>query len=617
MQPRMKIHPNNGSPPFEKHDYAGLAVLAALFALMMAASWQRWTQPLLDHGREMHLPSRLAAGETLYADVQFLYGPLAPYLNALLYRVFGVHLSVLHTAGTIAAVLILFLIYRLARRLMGVWESALATGLVLMICALKSTANYVQPYAYAALYGLLFALVSLLMTAKYMEAVLGERGGHAGLPLRYLLGAGIFAGLSVISKPEIALAALAAAGAALLMQGLKARKILWREGGSFGLPALLIVAATYGWILRTVPLRTLLDDNHILFSNMPPQLIYFNQHISGLANWPGSLWFTLAGFGVFALWAGICVVIGAALSRKQPDWKHAMRNGAILLLAGAIFRETAIKLLHVPSDVTPFAAAPIFLPIFAICLLRLARSPALSLSRSLFLVFTTFSFVSILRAILNVTTTGPYTPFFIPLLIVVTLFLLFETIPAWLSQDETLRAHIRRVAMGLIAILIAGMGVNSAKRFSRGNDFEVATERGSFRTSREIGEPLAAAIQYVQSHSRPEDYVLSLPVATTINFMAARPYPLREEIVHPGFLAGPKEDEAIAHLESLRVPLVVIANLDTSEFRDRSFGLDYNVKLMEWIRQRYRVAVRFDSPGGSSANFGRVPFFITVYARNP
>jgi hypothetical protein len=348
---------------------------------------------------------------------------------------------------------------------------------------------------------------------------------------------------------------------------------------------------------------------------MPPQLLYFNRHISGLANWPGSLWFTLAGFGVFALWAGVCVVIGSALSRRESEWKQTLRIGAILLIAGALVREAATKLLHVPSDVTPFAAAPIFLPILAIYFLRGSRSRALPPFRSLALVFTTFSFVSILRAILNVTTTGPYTPFFIPLLIVVTLLLLFDFIPASLTKNEMLRANIRRVAMGLIAILIVGMGVNSAKHFSRGNDFEIATARGSFRTSREIGEPLAAAIQYVQSHSRPEDYVLSLPVATTINFMAARPYPLREEIVHPGFLASSKEDEAIAHLEALRVPLVVIANLDTSEFRDRSFGVDYNVKLMEWIRRNYRVAARFDAPLRGAANFGRGPFFITVYAQ--
>ena len=76
-----------------------VALLLLAYGLLLLGMWQRWTQPLIDHGREMNLPARLAAGETLYQDVQFLYGPFAPYFNAALYRIFGIHLNVLHTAG--------------------------------------------------------------------------------------------------------------------------------------------------------------------------------------------------------------------------------------------------------------------------------------------------------------------------------------------------------------------------------------------------------------------------------------------------------------------------------------------------------------------------------------
>src|SRR5215470_10367849 len=85
-----------------------------LFFMMLVASWQRWTQPLIDHGREMNLPSRILAGERLYTDVQFLYGPFAPHFNALLYGIFGIHLSVLKASGAVCAILILLMIYRLA-----------------------------------------------------------------------------------------------------------------------------------------------------------------------------------------------------------------------------------------------------------------------------------------------------------------------------------------------------------------------------------------------------------------------------------------------------------------------------------------------------------------------
>src|SRR5262249_28398994 len=153
-----------------------------------------------------------------YGDVQFLYGPFAPHFNASLYRLFGIQLFVLKISGAVCAILILLMIYRLARALMGEWESFLVAGLVMAVCALKSTANYIQPYAYAALYGLIFALSSLLCAVKYLQCrsiheISGISAGGAGSPpplrgdgtaargLFHLALAGLLAGLSVISKP--------------------------------------------------------------------------------------------------------------------------------------------------------------------------------------------------------------------------------------------------------------------------------------------------------------------------------------------------------------------------------------------------------------------------------
>jgi 4-amino-4-deoxy-L-arabinose transferase-like glycosyltransferase len=610
-----------------------------LFAVTLIASWQRWTQPLLDHGREMNLPARILAGERLYSDVQFLYGPFAPHFNALLYHLFGVHLSVLKVSGAVCAVLILLLIYRIARALMSEWESFLAAGLVLVICALKSTANYIQPYAYAALYGLIFALCSLAVTVNYikrrselrfkaeaalepdtlveadhLKAIVEGPDYLSKRPERLACLAGLFAGLSLISKPEIALTSLAAAFTALIVESLAERRPLWRDATWFILSVSLITAATYGFILSRTSLRVLLEDNHTLFTKMPEQLIYFNRHISGLAQWPSSLWFSLAGIGVFALWAGLCAMIGAALSRREGEWRGVFKIGLIVALIGAAWREAAIRLFGVPSDVTPFASAVFLLPALMGFIIRKwsFRQPRLRI----LLVIAIFSFVSILRAILNVTTTGPYTPFFIPGLIIVYLYLLFRVAPALMTKSEPVSLNIRRVTMLLIASLIVGMNVNSAKRLHRLNTFTVTSPRGSFITVPEIGEPLQAAIRYVEEQTAPGDYVLALPIATTINFMANRRYPLREEIVHPGFLEGDNELDAIERVKTRDTPLILIANLDTSEFRDRAFGIDYNQRLMRWINENYHIAARFDSANSHDAKFGDKPFFIIAYKRN-
>ncbi len=586
-----------------------MAALGLLFALMLLASWQRWTQPLLDHGREMNLPTRLLAGEQLYTDVQFLYGPFAPYFNALLYRLFGVHLAVLHVSGALCAALILGMIYWLSRQLLAVWPAAATTGLVLVVCALKSTANYVQPYAYAALYGLVFALVSLLGAVRFVQTRRVNQLGWAGL----------CAGLALLCKPELALPALAAAGAAWLLECLWQRRVAWRSGFALALALPSLPVVVYSALLARVPWRVLLDDNHVLFTNVPPQLVYFNRHISGLAQWPGSLWFSLAGLGVFAVWVGGSGLLGALLSKRVTGWQTLAKRCAVLLMVGLFWRELALRVMHVPSDVTPFAAAVFVLPVLLTVLARRVwrERAAFPVEQRVFLLLLVFSLFAILRALLNVTTTGPYTPFFLPVLLIVYLYVLLCAAPWWLTGNALLRQRVQQTATVLIALLAVGMALNSALRWRRLNTFSVSAPRGSFRTVPAIGQPLAEALRYVEQHSAPDEAVLTLPIATTINFLAERPYPLREEIVHPGFLTGTKELDAIERIKARHVRLILLANLDTSEFRDRAFGLDYNQELWRWIEAHYRLAARFDTPESRGAKLGEKPFFILAYELKP
>jgi hypothetical protein len=633
------------------------SAIFVLFIVMLAASWQRWTQPLIDHGREMNLPTRILAGERIYNDVQVLYGPFAPHFNALLYQIFGIHLSVLKAAGAVCAILILLMIYRLARALMSEWESFLVAGLTLVACALKSTANYIQPYAYAALYGLVFALGSLVATVSYVKRRSESRlqaESLRNLPSEgrtpNLVLAGSLAGLSLISKPEIALAALAAGFTALIVESLTERKPLWRGAALFSAPVVIIAAVTYSAILSRAPLRVLLEDNHVLFTAMPPQLVYFNRHVSGLAQWPSSLLFCLAGAGTFALWVGMCGVIGAIASRKQAEWRGVLKVGLILICAGALWREAAIRLFGASSNVTPFASAVFILPTLIGMIIRdcwrevkrlgdwatergrdggkkekiedVAISPspshpvAQSLNIHILLVIAVFSFVAILRVILNVATTGAYAPFYLPALTVVYPYLLFRVAPARLAKTDQIRENMRRAAMLMIALMAVGMAVNSVIRFRWFNTFTVSSPRGSFITVPEIGEPLQAAIRYAEERTNPDDYLLAAPQATTINFFAARRYPLREEIIHPGFLTGEKELDAVERIKARKTPLILIVNMDTSEFRDRAFGVDYNQWLMRWISENYRLSARFDSANSHSSKLGDKPFFILAYERN-
>ncbi len=586
-------------------DWKAVFVIASLFVVMLLGSWQRWTQPIIDHGREMNLPARVAAGEQLYVDVQFLYGPFTPYLNSLLYRIFGVRLGVLHVAGGISAWIILVSIYWLSRQLMSVWEAALTTCLVVVLCAIKYSANYISPYAYAALYGLVFSITSLAMTVRYW------RDDNP----RWLLVSGVLAGFAVISKWELALTALAAAAVAMLLRSLASRTLMFQDALRFLAPVLLIPGATLGLLLMRVPWRTLVEDNHIFFTAMPPQLVYFNQYISGIVGLPKSLWYTLSGLGMFSLWVGVIVMVGSIVARRRgADWWRLALTGFVLTLSGLIFWILVRAIFRIPGNATLITAMPLVLPcvIGFLSIRAWERRGGLSKEMGVLLLLAVFAFVSILRVIFKVSVTGPYVPFYLPVVVVVATFLLFSVLPAVIASLGELREGVRKAAIAVIFVLVIGIGAGSIRRFQLSNTFEVSAPRGAFKTEPKIGKPLADAINYVRENSPIGSAVLTLPQATSINYLAERAYPYREEIVHPGFVT---DDEAIRRLESRDVPLVLVVNLLTPEFRDRVFGVDYNPGLWRWINDNYQLVARFDSSESRGAELGDEPFFILAFKK--
>ena len=380
----------------------------------------------------------------------------------------------------------------------------------------------------------------------------------------------------------------------------------------------MLPSAVFLILVMRVSLKTLIEDNHIFFSNMPPQLIYFNRHVSGLAEFPASLWFTLSGLGMFAFWCGMIIALGAITSRQgiAGDRKLAAQGG-VVAICGALWWAGLCLLFDVDWDASLLTGMPLVIPaVIALYGWQALRSwiagTAVSVKSGIVLVIAVFSQVAILRFILNMKATGPYVPFAIPVVIVLCAYLLIRLLPAVATTDDRLRLSIRNAGVTLLAILAIGIGINSIFRFRNRNTFEVSTSRGTFVTEKPIGQPLTQAIEFARTRAGTEEDVLTLPQATVINFMAARRYPFREEIIHPGFLS---DEEAIRRIEMRPPKLILIVNLLTPEFRDRVFGVDYNPGLMKWIEQNYRMTARFDSDWSRDAKWGDNVFFVVAYEK--
>lgn len=590
-------------------DWTALFALAALFVMMLVVTWQRWTHPIIDHGREMHVPVRILEGDRLYIDIMYHYGPFAAYFNALLYYLFGIHLNTLHASGMVCAVAILFMIYWLARRLLSPWEAALATALVLVTCALSGyLGNFIQPYAYAAVYGFTFALAALSCLVRYITS---QRTA-------WLWCAGVGAGFTMTCKPEYAVLGFGPVVVAWIVGCLSARRWLWRPLLLPAIPALAIGVLAYAPIAMSVPTNILVADTYQLFNQ--PQIVFFARLLNGTLGWPATGWALLSAAGISLGACGLTALLGLLLDQRvQSLVRREAAPGWLCIAAGAgLWRFAGTVPPHLDSN--PVRSAPLVL---AATIAAVAwqlwrhhrRSEPVPPHTQIVLLVAIFSVIAIGRVVLNLTLWSPYTSFTAPTVLVLYCYLFFRAAPGVLLSAARARDYARIVAMVLVAIWLTSLGIEQADS-ARSNSFEINTPRGRFLTDVTVGQPLADAIRFASARTQPGDYLLSLPQGSIINFLADRRNPLREEILIPGLLPADREAEAIQRAAAKGVKLILVSNHLTPEYRDWAFGVHYNQAFMRWIEANYHPVATFSATRDRPLFFGGLDFFIRAYERN-
>lgn len=215
-------------------EYAGIAGLVALAIYFVSVSWRKWPDPLIDFGRELYLPWRIANGAVLYRDLEGHYGPLAQHFNALIFKVFGASLMVLVTTNLIIFAAIMTAFYLSARRAWGIVGALSGSAIFISVFGFSqlvgiSNYTYAAPYAHETTHGMFVVLLLVAVLIRWVE-----------IPLpRWSFAAGFLFGLTSLLKAEFVLAA------GLL--GLTAAIVRWR---SAALPSLSSVgAAVLGAIL--------------------------------------------------------------------------------------------------------------------------------------------------------------------------------------------------------------------------------------------------------------------------------------------------------------------------------------------------------------------------------
>lgn len=629
-----------------KRDLPWVAFTAVSFVIGLAASWDRWGNPLVDCGREMNQPLRLARGEMLYSEVRHIYGPLSPYINAALYRVFGASLGVLYADGIVTAIIILGLVYWLSRRLMGPAASTAATLSVMWLCAFKQAGNYFLPYSYSALHGCALGLATLALLVRFLEM----RGDEATRALEdsgvrvststtrrasiLLVLAGTTTGLATLAKTEMGLAALCAGVIAVVLSCYPNTRRTPILGLMFMAPITLLVLGIYGYIGSIVGWRALAEDSFLFLSHLPAELVYFNKRVSGFDRPLQSMIQMLGAAVRLASLAVTIAAISLLLTRRRNVLAPARVPIGDLTVSDAGLASYGQIWLLLTASVLVFVLIPfagslawqsgpyLAMPVLVLGLLGIefARHRK-QLSKGVFSTKTVvlitvlvYALASLARVILRVRSGGAYSSYLLPVSIIVFTYAWVHPF-AELFRDSRTRTIARNIAVGLIladALLTAGL---LSYRYRDKNTFSLKTDKGTMIAIPDLGQSMDEAINFIKRETNPGDPVVVMPEGSSLNFFTDRVNPLREDITTPGYLDLEGEQRAINQLKQSNTKFVLVTNRATSEFGPKVFGRDYCQVLMQWIDENFEECGIFGPDHDPKLQIGDKMFFIRAYRK--
>jgi hypothetical protein len=604
----------------------------------------------------MNQPLRLANGEMLYSEVRHIYGPLSPYVNAALYRLFGASLNVLYADGIITAIIILSLVYWLSRQLMGRMASTAATLSVLWLCAFKQAGNYILPYSYGALHGCALGLIALALLVKsvssfQLSAAAGETanindettsgkkakrtGNWTPTTSNYLLAAGVCAGLTALAKTEMGLAALLAGVATAMLVGYPNIGRILKLGALFLLPAIAMVVVVYGVIGERVGWHTLSSESFLFLRNLSPELVYFNKRVSGF----DQPWESIVQMIGATIRVGLLALIIATISllftrrKKEPaspqvsvtdfgvsDAGRANSSQLWILFGISLLAFVLLPLAgKINWEKGPYLAMPVLLGLLLVmslmhCQKQISKGRLADKRTLAAIIIAVYALASLARVILRVRSGGAYSSYLLPASVI--LFTYAWAHPfADMFRNGRARRLARNIAIGLIladAMATAGL---LAYRYRIKNTYPIKTERGTIIAVPDIGVAMEEAIAFITSETAPGEPVAVMPEGTSLNFFTNRPNPLKEEITTPGFLDLDGEERAIRQLADSNTRLVLIANRPTPEFGADMFGRDYSQRLMQWIDENFEPVAIFGPSHDPNLQIGDRTFFLRAYKK--
>lgn len=500
---------------------------------------------VIDCGREAYYPTQVLLGKILYKDIFNIYGPFAYMFNAFLFKLFGINLNILYISGCVSAYLLVTFIYLIARKFLSSFLS-FAIGFYTISIGVTDLClfNFIFPYSYSMLYGIVSFSTSLWALLKYQEN---------GNDVKFLYLASLMAGICVSNKYEF-LPYIAV----VLYSIIKTKKLNLKEYYYVILSLLFVPVFCFGILFiqglnfndLTLILSYISKMSHskTLTYFYATQGVYFHK-LTPL------LW--LSNFVMFIIPFSLFILSAKANKR----WFNIF--GMIV---------ASILLFYIANPVT-FC----FFPILTIILFVIDYK---NIIRNRKLLILTLSCITISFKVLASLTTLNYGVFFASFLLITVLSLIFD-----IFKEKNLSRYNLSIGIYIIVLAMA-LGYTNMLKFGA-KDSLIKTKRGGIFTTYEFYKSTDDLINYIEQNTKKTDKIVILPEGSMVNFLTDRNTDDFYTSLIPLYVEMFGEDNIIKHFKQTKPEYIIFNNWNSKDYYYEYICKDYAVSFCNYVSSNY------------------------------
>jgi hypothetical protein len=575
--------------------WIGPVLVTIVFLILTLWTWRKWPDVLIDFGRELYIPWQINTGKVLYKDIAYRHGPLAPYVNALWFHIFGVSLTTLIYCNLAIIFTLISIIFSQIKISCDRTTAVMACIVYLSTAAFAQymymgSFNFVCPYDHSVTHAILFSFLMIYCLSSYSSS-------HRYVMLVF---AGLFCGLVFLTKAEIfaPLAVTAFVGMMLINYESKSTGQNWYKNFSIFIVSMAIPIALFliYFSLRmpfSQALGGVLGDWAFMY-NTEISNIYFFKKSMGTDRLIYNIALIIISSGVLSIvvWAWL-LLDRADLNNYSTHYLCYSVFLIIIILPLMLNFNNRAGLMSILFNIVyrPLAIVNIITLIIILYLIYLKKEYIIINKMAPFIMLNVFGLLALTKIILacRVEQYG-FTLAMTAMIIDVALFVWL--IPTILRKEYGRGKLFRKLAIlgfSLVSIyaLIISNDYYSRKQYAIGEGADTFLSYGPAYESE--GWAVNRVIKYIKESISPHDNFTPIPEGLMINYLMRRPSPFKLDGITPGELTSYGESAILNSLSNAHPNYILLIHRRSEEFGVGYFGLDIrNGKLiMDWIKNNY------------------------------